>query len=104
MGSDVVTCDSAEPKSSAELQKLSVNATGAKKGKDSVTWGIDWLKQQEIVIDSRCVNLRNELLAYKWKEDAGGNAIRVPVDKNNHLIDALRYAYESEAGGATWYF
>ena len=104
MGSDIVTCDSAEPKSIAELQKLSVNATGAKKGKDSVTWGIDWLKQQEIVIDSRCVNLRNELLAYKWKEDAGGNAIRVPVDKNNHLIDALRYAYESEAGGATWYF
>jgi len=104
MGSDIVTCDSAEPKSIAELQKFSVNATGAKKGKDSVTWGIDWLKQQEIVIDSRCVNLRNELLAYKWKEDAGGNAIRVPVDKNNHLIDALRYAYESEAGGATWYF
>lgn len=104
MGSDIVTCDSAEPKSIAELQKLSVNATGAKKGKDSVTWGIDWLKQQEIVIDSRCVNLRNELQAYKWKEDAGGNAIRVPVDKNNHLIDALRYAYESEAGGATWYF
>lgn len=103
MGGDVVTCDSAEPKSIAELQKMGVNATGAKKGKDSVTWGIDWLKQQEIVIDSRCVNLRNELQAYKWKEDAGGNSIRVPVDKNNHLIDALRYAYESEAGGVAWY-
>lgn len=103
-GSDLIVCDSAEPKSIVELQKLGVVADGAKKGKDSVTFGIDWLKQQEIVIDTHCVNLRNELQSYKWKEDAGGNSIRVPVDKNNHLIDALRYAYESESGGATWYF
>jgi len=34
---------------------------------------------------------------YKWKEDAGGNALPIPVDKNNHLIDALRYAYEDDS-------
>jgi len=96
---DMVTCDSAEPKSIQELNKYGVHAVGAKKGKDSVTFGIDWLKQQEIIIDAGCINMRNELSQYKWKEDAGGNALKVPVDKNNHLIDALRYAYENDMEG-----
>lgn len=96
---DMVTCDSAEPKSIQELTRFGVNAVGAKKGKDSVTFGIDWLKQHEIIIDKGCINMRNELSQYKWKEDAGGNALRVPVDKNNHLIDALRYAYENDMSG-----
>ena len=93
---DYIKADSAEPKSIAELQSHGVNAGGAKKGKDSVLFGIQWLQQQEIIVDKRCVNMRNELSSYKWKEDAGGHAMRVPVDRNNHLIDALRYAYEDE--------
>lgn len=96
---DRVVCDSSEPKSIAELNKYGVYAVGAKKGKDSVKFGIDWLKQQTIVIDKACVNFANEIRQYKWKEDAGGNAIPVPVDKNNHLIDALRYAYEDDMDG-----
>ena len=96
---DMVVCDSAEPKSIQELSKYGVHAVGAKKGRDSVTFGIDWLKRQEIVIDAGCINMRNELSQYKWKEDAGGNALKIPVDKNNHLIDALRYAYENDMDG-----
>jgi phage terminase large subunit len=96
IGEYYVTCDSAEPKSITELQRYGVNARTASKGKDSVLHGIQWLQQQKIVIDSRCINTRNELQQYKWKEDAGGNSLPVPVDKNNHLIDALRYAYESD--------
>ena len=96
VASDYVKCDSAEPKSIAELQSHGVNADGAKKGKDSVLYGIQWLQQQEVIVDKRCVNMRNELSSYKWKEDAGGHTMRVPVDRNNHLIDALRYAYEDE--------
>lgn len=99
IGNNIVTCDSAEPKSIAELQRLGVYAKGANKGKDSVLHGIQWLQQQKIIIDSKCINTRNELQQYKWKEDAGGNSLPVPVDKNNHLIDALRYAYESDMGG-----
>ena len=93
---DYVTCDSAEPKSIAELNQFGVNAMGAKKGKDSVVFGIQWLQQQEIIVDKRCINMRNELQQYKWKEDASGRALRVPVDRNNHLIDGLRYAYEDD--------
>jgi phage terminase large subunit len=96
---DDIKCDSAEPKSIAELRRYGVNARPAVKGKDSVLHGIQWLQQQTIVIDRRCVNTRNELQQYKWEEDKDGRAIRRPVDRNNHIIDALRYAYEDEARG-----
>ena len=96
IGDDRVVCDSAEPKSIQELTNHGVRAAGAKKGKDSVTFGIDWLKQQTIIVDKSCVNTQNELSQYHWKKDAGGNSLKIPVDKNNHLIDALRYAYEDE--------
>ena len=89
--------DSSEPKSIEELKRLGCNVLGAKKGKDSVNHGIQWLQQQTIIIDKSCVNTINEFQQYKWKEDKDGNAIRQPVDKNNHIIDALRYAYEADA-------
>lgn len=100
IGSDLITCDSAEPKSITELCNHGVRAVGAKKGKDSVNFGIDWLKRQTIIVDKSCVNLITELQQYHWKEDAGGNSTDVPVDKNNHLIDGgLRYAYEGDMVG-----
>jgi phage terminase large subunit len=101
IGEDYVTCDSSEPKSIAELNQYGINARGAAKGKDSVLHGIQWLQQQKIIIDVNCINTRNEFQQYKWKEDAGGYAMPVPVDKNNHLMDALRYAYESDMAD-TW--
>lgn len=102
VGGERVTCDSAEPKSIAELKRYGVDAVGAKKGKDSVLHGIQWLQQQKIVIDKNCINARNEFMQYKWKEGADGVVVRrggvpVPVDVNNHLIDATRYAYEEDA-------
>ena len=96
IGSERLTCDSAEPKSVQELRNHGVTSVGARKGKDSVNFGIDWLKQQTIVVDKSCINTQNELSQYHWKKDAGGNSLPVPVDKNNHLIDALRYAYEDD--------
>ena len=102
IGEYYITCDSAEPKSITELQRYGVNARAASKGKDSVLHGIQWLQQQKIVVGANCINTRNELQQYKWKEDAGGNSLPVPVDKNNHLIDALRYAYEQDMEDAWW--
>lgn len=96
-----IVADSSEPKSIQELNNHSVYAAGAVKGKDSVNFGIDWLKQQTIIVDKGCINLQNELSQYHWKKDAGGNSLKVPVDKNNHLIDALRYAYEDDMS-YTW--
>jgi phage terminase large subunit len=99
VGDDPVVCDSAEPKSIAELRRHGIKAHAAKKGKDSVLYGIQWLQQQKVVIDPSCINARNEFQLYKWREDKDGTAMRQPVDHNNHLIDALRYAYESEQKG-----
>lgn len=93
---EYVKCDSSEPKSIQELKNLGVSALGAKKGKDSIIHGIQWLQQQEIVIDKKCQNFKNEISQYKWKE-IQGQTVPIPVDKNNHLLDALRYAYEDEA-------
>lgn len=97
VGTDLVVCDSAEPKSIAELQGYGVSAVGARKGKDSVIFGIQWLQQQTMIIDVSCVNSKNEVMQYHWKEDAAGNALRQPAGKNDHLIDATRYAYEDDS-------
>lgn len=96
IGRDPVMCDSAEPKSIQEIKGHGVYALSAKKGKDSVNHGIQWLQQQHIVVDVKCQNMRNELQQYQWRQDKNGNSLPVPVDKNNHLIDALRYAYSDE--------
>jgi phage terminase large subunit len=103
IGNDILTADSSEPKSIQEIVNEGISAKGARKGKDSVLFGIQWLQQQEIIIDSKCINTRNEFQSYKWKEDKDGNAIRQPVDHNNHIIDALRYAYEDESAGGLWW-
>ena len=103
IGDERIICDSAEPKSIQELNNHGVSAVGAKKGKDSVNFGIDWLKQQIIIVDKTCINLINELQQYHWKKDAGGNSLKIPVDKNNHLIDGgLRYAYEGDMTQTWW--
>lgn len=101
-GHERSTWDSAEPKSIAELQKYGVNAVGAAKGKDSILFGIQWLKKQTIIVDKSCINMQNELRKYKWVEGRDGKPISPPrpVDKDNHLIDGgLRYAYENDMTG-----
>ena len=103
IGTDTVTCDSAEPKSIVELTKYGVSAGGAEKGKDSVMHGIQWLQQRRIVVDASCINMRNELTQYQWAKDKDGNSLRRPIDKHNHLIDALRYAYEGDMNDSWWF-
>jgi phage terminase large subunit len=96
IGTESITCDSAEPKSIQELRNYGVNAIGARKGKDSVLHGIQWLQQQTIIVDKALVNEQSELRQYKWREDKNGEPIRQPVDCGNHFIDWLRYAYEND--------
>ena len=99
LGREYIKCDSAEPKSIAELRQYGINAMSSTKGKDSVVHGIQWLQQKEIVIDAKCVNTIQEFQQYQWKKDKDGNSIRQPIDKNNHTIDAIRYAYCDEWHG-----
>lgn len=92
-----IVCDSAEPKSIKELQNYHIRAMSAKKGPDSLGHGIQWLQGHEIIVDVECQNMKNELQLYQWRKDRDGNSMRVPEDRDNHLIDALRYALEHES-------
>lgn len=96
IGRQLIKADSAEPKSIQELINYHINVQPARKGKDSVHHGIQWLQKQKIIVDIRCQAAKNELGQYKWKEDKNGTILDEPVDKFNHFIDALRYAYEDE--------
>jgi len=96
VGKEYVVCDSAEPKSIQELRNEGINAIGAKKGKDSVHHGIQFLQQHEIIIDRNCQETINEFQQYQWKKLRTGETTNIPTDKNNHHIDELRYALEDE--------
>lgn len=97
IGDEILKCDSAEPKSIDEFVNYGINAYGARKGSGSIENGIRWLQEQKIIIHPRCINFKNEIEQYQYKKDKKtGIIIKQPVDKNNHLMDALRYAYEDE--------
>ena len=94
-----IACDSAEPKSIHELKALGIRAYPVRKGPDSVVHGIQWLRQQQLVLSPACVHLRQELSSYQWQHDRDGCALPRPQDRDNHLIDALRYALEEDMDG-----
>lgn len=91
-----ITCDSAEPKTIDYLANHNIRAVPAIKGADSINRGIRWLQTHQIIVNVRCQNFKNEIEQYHWAEDKYGNAMAKAVDANNHLLDALRYALESE--------
>lgn len=77
---EVVTCDSAEPKSIEELRKAGVNAQPSIKGADSVRYGIQKLQGVKIVVHPDCPNVVHEIQNYAWAKDRQGN----PTDKPEH--------------------
>jgi phage terminase large subunit len=92
-------CDSAEPKSIAELRRLGLNATGVKKGADSINFGIQIMQEQDYLITKSSVNLINEFRKYSWDKDKRtGSQTNKPIDMFNHAMDAVRY-HEMETIG-----
>lgn len=94
-------CDSAEPKSIAELQMFGVRCIPADKGADSIRNGIDLMKQYKINITERSINLIKEIRNYRWKTDRTGKSLNVPIDIWNHCIDASRYGCTYLLGSQT---
>ena len=103
-GKERITADSAEPKSIDELQTLHLHVQGARKGKDSVNNGIQWIQELEIIIHPRCVNFLTEISNYQWDKDKFGKTLNVPIDDFNHLMDAMRYALEKYITGNKWIY
>ena len=101
-----ITADSAEPKSIDRLRELGLlRIKAARKGKDSVNNGIDFLQDYHIIIHPRCVNFITEISNYCWDTDAKtGKTLNKPVDDFNHLMDAMRYAHEDLIKGDVFSF
>ena len=99
-----ITADSAEPKSIDELKGLGLRVKGAEKGKDSISNGIQWIQDLEIIIHPRCVNFLTEISNYTWDKDKFDNKLNRPIDDFNHLMDAMRYALEKYIKGNKWMY
>lgn len=90
-----ITADSAEPKSIDQLKGLGMDRIrGAKKGKDSINNGIQFIQDYKIIIHPKCVNFITEINNYSWEKDRFGKSLNKPIDDFNHLMDAMRYALE----------
>lgn len=103
-GKERITGDSAEPKSIDELKSLKLRIKGAKKGKDSIMNGVQWIQDLEIIIHPRCTNFITEISNYTWAEDKFGNKLNKPIDDFNHLMDAMRYSLEEYIIGNKWLY
>lgn len=93
---DLITADSSENKSIGDYRDYGSNIRGAIKGPGSVEYSMKWLSSlKKIVIDrQRCPNTSREFEEYEFEKDKDGNVITGYPDKDNHHIDAVRYALE----------
>jgi phage terminase large subunit len=95
---EFLTADSAEPKSIHEFRQHGLKVRAAKKGPDSIKYGIKFLQglEQIIIDDIRCPETAREFLTYELDKDANGNFKADYPDRNNHSIDAVRYGLNDE--------
>lgn len=96
LGSDLIVADSAEKKSVADYREYGLNCVAAKKGAGSVDYSMKWLQSlSEIVIDeARTPETFKEFSKYEYERSRDGEFISGYVDRDNHAIDAIRYATE----------
>ena len=97
-----IIADSARPETISHMKKNGFpKIMSAVKGPKSVEEGVEWLKSHDIVVHPRCVHTIDELTCYSYKTDPlTGQILPVLADRDNHLIDALRYACEASRRAA----
>lgn len=93
----LIIADSAEPKGIDELRNYGLNVQSAKKGKDSVRNGIQFVKDQPISVTRHSTDLLSEYRGYFWMIDKNGKIETEPERVKDHLMDALRYALSTLA-------
>lgn len=90
-----IICDSAEPKSIADLRGEGLKAMACQKYAGSVLYGIKWLQNRRIVIDpARTPNAHREFTSYEYETTRDGEFLSTCPDRDNHTIDAVRYALD----------
>lgn len=89
-----IRADCAEPKSNDDLRRLGIGRiTPSLKGRDSILNGISAINEYSITVHPSCVNMIKELSCYVYDDTRSDNGMRLPKDCDNHLCDALRYAF-----------
>ena len=91
----LVVADSAEPKSIAEIAAHGILISGARKGQDSVLYGIQFVQDQKISLTKNSVNTIKEYRNYLWMTDNDGKIINEPIGINDHSMSAIRYGLTS---------
>ena len=76
------------------------NIFPAIKGEGSIKAGISRIKECKVFATENSSNLWNEYQEYKWALDANGIPTDRPIDKYNHIMDAIRYGVLSK--GSIW--
>lgn len=90
-----IVCDSAEPKSINDLRGEGLKVIACRKFPGSVLYGIKWLQNRRIVIDpARTPNAHREFISYEYMTTKDGEFLADVPDKDNHAIDATRYALD----------
>ena len=100
----VTTADSSEPKSIDYISKKGVNIRGAMKGAGSISTGLDFLLEFEIIVNTHLIEFMVEFNNYCWGVDKNGKATNKPTDDFNHFIDSLRYACEHHTRNSGFVF
>jgi phage terminase large subunit len=87
-----IFCDSSEPRLIEEIYRSGFNIKPVVKGKDSINFGIEVMRNYKIKVLKKSQNLINEMYGYEYITDKNGYVTDKPQDFNNHAIDAARYA------------
>lgn len=104
-GGQRITCDSAEPKSIAELQDEGIQAEPSRKGKDSVNHGIQLIQNYEIIVHERnCPEFKKEIQNYCWVKGKDGKPTDTPDHEFSHGMDSMRYAVTKSLVADTFSF
>ena len=95
LAKEKIRADCAEPKSNDDLRRLGISRiTPSVKGRDSILNGISAISEYKITVNPLCVNMIRELSSYVYDSKRSENGYKLPKDSENHLCDALRYAFE----------
>lgn len=90
-----IIADSAEQRLITEIRSKGIRRLSASlKGKGSIMQGIQFIQGFKVYIHPSCEHTIEEFNTYTFKQDKEGNWLNEPIDKNNHIIDALRYSLE----------
>ncbi|RLC97601.1 MAG: PBSX family phage terminase large subunit [Chloroflexota bacterium] len=100
-----IKADSSRPDTISFLKNQGYNIIGSRKGKGSVHDGVEFLKSHTIIVHPRCKHLLDELSLYSYKVDKRTGTVMPDIeDKNNHMMDSLRYALEDFTQGTVEVF